>query len=100
MGFLAAEIAFEQRAFGPGEVHDDQAIKDVGKFRVDAKSEQLSAQPQVLPQQDGNARVIGFNFRHHVGELVKITACGGRRRAGRAMAGTDEMGPLLQLRGA
>ena len=100
MGFLAAEIAFEQLAFGPGEVHDDQAIKDVGKFRVDVKSEQLSAQPQVLPQQDGNARVIGFNFRHHVGELVKITARGDLRWAGSAMARTAEMSPLLQLCGA
>lgn len=100
MGFLAAEIAFEQLAFGLGEVHDDQAIKDVGKFRVDVKSEQLSAQPQVLPQQDRNAGAIWLILRHHVGELVKITARGDLRWAGSAMARTDEMGPLLQLRGA
>lgn len=90
---LAAEVAVEQLAFGAREVHDDQAVEGVGKFRVDVKSEEFSAQAEVLAKEDGDAGVVGFEVGDEGGELLDVLAesLGAGRRRG--IAGRDEMLP-------
>jgi hypothetical protein len=100
LGFVATEVAFEQLAFGAREIHDDQAIEDVGEFRVDVKSQELSAKAEVLPQEDRDTCMVGFNFGDQVGEFVEIAAGGKGGRLGRTMTGTNKMRPLFELRRA
>lgn len=97
MGFVAAEVAFEQLTFGAGEVHDDQAIEDVGKFRVDVKTQQLAAEAEVLSQEDRYAGVVGFDLGDHLGEFIEIAASGEGGVLRRAVAGAHQMSPLLEL---
>lgn len=93
LGLVAAEVAVEQLAFGACEVHDDQAVEGVGKFRVDVKSEEFSAQAEVLAQEDGDACVVGLDVGDEVGEFVDVLAKGFGARRWRGVAGGDEVGP-------
>ncbi len=87
MRLIAAEIAVKELALRVREVHNHQAIQSVGKFRVDVESQKFSAEPDVLPQENGHSGAARLEVGHEFGEFVNVTAeCSGTR-ARRSVAG-------------
>src|SRR5579871_1616528 len=71
-GFLSPHVTLQHSGFRLPQVHYDEAIDNIRKFSVDVESQNLAADPGVLPQQDREAFAVTLNVGDRLRELFEI----------------------------
>ena len=91
-----AHIPLQLTALRLSEIHQHQAVDNVGKVPVNIKVENLAAQVQVVVQENGQSFMVWLQVRDHLGKLVQILQEGAEvfRMAARQVA-CPELPPRL-----
>ena len=76
-----AHVALEDLRVRLAQVHDHQAIHDIGKLAVEVEADQLASNFCILLDQNRDAFAIDFDVRDRLSEFIEIAQRGAKSTA-------------------